>query len=344
MSIKFDDKYYEDIIKQHNYNPLDFKSIDFDLFGISKNILNDKWLCHNNADIFAKNYGFGEESIITTGIGLSGIPHMGTLSQILRAIYLQKAGAKVQLVLGDLDSYNARNKSLDTVLYLAKIYKEFIIKLGFNLDKGILRQQYDHPEILSTAYLISNKLTDQDFLDSEEDLSSLYKEKNVYNGIEFPVKMAILLMVADFLHLNIKEGIRNVMIMLGLEEHLYVLLAKKLSKRLGININLSAMYSRIIKGLNGYPKMSKSIIGSGITVDMKNEDIRDLILNSNDIYITPQESVVFQLMCSVSFYSSDELKYIYNVCIINDKEWFEIKQEYTEQLIKICNIWKGCYL
>ena len=129
--IKFDDEYYKSVINKYGYNAMDFKPIDFSLSNISSDVMKEKWLCHYKAEKFVKGVN-NKKQIITTGIGLSGTPHMGTLSQILRAIFLQKAGFEVQFVLGDLDSYNARNQSLEVLKERADKYTKFIKKLGFD--------------------------------------------------------------------------------------------------------------------------------------------------------------------------------------------------------------------
>jgi tryptophanyl-tRNA synthetase len=137
----FNNDYYLKLIKEFNYNPLDFNSINFNLKKIKKEVLEQKWLCHFNADIFADKLNNNEKSVITTGIGLSGSPHMGTLSQIFRIIFLQKNGIDTQMVLGDLDSYNARNQNLDVVKERAEIYKNFILDLGYDETNGVLMSQ-----------------------------------------------------------------------------------------------------------------------------------------------------------------------------------------------------------
>lgn len=264
---------------------------------------------------------------------------MGTLSQILRAIFLQQAGFEVQFVLGDLDSYNARNQSLDILAERVEKYSNFIKRLGFDEQKGILRNQIDHPEILKTAYLISNCLTDEDFLAAEEDLSELYKSKKIYNGIDFKVKQAILLMVADFISLGTIDNYENILVMLGLEEHLYVQIAQKVVDRMNYNFSVGALYSRIIKGLNGYPKMSKSIPDSAITVDMTGERIYDLVVNSKDNYLEPEDSTIFQMMNAVSYYNVDELKELREICLKGGSDWYEKKKQYAKTLTKICKEW-----
>lgn len=147
--MEFDKKYYNKVIRENNYNPLEFKMMETSFFGIPADIMKQKWLCHSGIDCVNSKSNL----IITTGVGLSGIPHMGTLSQILRIIFLQKQGFNVQLVLGDLDSYNARGKTLSEVIELSKKYKEFINKLGFDDKLGILRNQLEYQEINQCAYL-----------------------------------------------------------------------------------------------------------------------------------------------------------------------------------------------
>ena len=334
--ISFDEDYYKTTILKHGYNPIDFSPLDFEFHSIPSKVMSNKWLCHSGIDYISTV----DETIITTGVGMSGAPHMGTLSQILRIIFLQKSGFKVQMVLGDLDAYNARNKSIEEVSALSKKYYDFIVKLGFDVNKGVLRTQHECLEILHTSYLASKYVSDQDFLDTEEDLSELYIEKKIYAGITFPVKQAILLMVSDFIHLGTKDGYKNVIVMLGLEEHQYVLLARKVIDAMKLPISIYGLYSKIIKGLNGYPKMSKSIRESTISVDMPAETIRSLILEQPDDFNNPSDSVVFQLMSSVSFYDSEELTKLYQYCEEKGNEWFRAKKDYAEMLVEICQLWR----
>lgn len=337
--LQFDSNYYQGVIKKYHYDPMEFNPIDFNLNQITSDVLQYKWLCHYRGNYFADALHNDKKCIVTTGIGLSGIPHLGTVSQILRAIFLQKSGLKVQIVLGDLDSYNARNQPLEVVLERAQKYKSFIKRLGFDDNKGILRSQYDYDKILKTAYLISKVLKDQDFKDAEEDLSELYQKKGIYPGIEFPVKQSILLMIADFIHLGRIEGYLNILITLGLEEHLYVQIANKVIERMRYPFEISSMYSRIIKGFNGYPKMSKSIPGSSITVDMPYEKMYNLIMHQEGDYESPMDSVVYQMMSAVSNYSPDELDTLYKIFNSRGDKCIQAKKRYVNHLYEICRQW-----
>lgn len=147
--MKFDEEYYKEVIKKYNYNPLLFNKIDFQLPGISKNEMQLMWLCSYHS---LKNKKVNcENTLFTTGIGLSGVPHMGTISQIIRAIKLQRGGNKVQIVLGDIDAYTGRHISWTQTQHLKEKYRNFILKLGFNFQTGILRAQSDKSVFLTQA-------------------------------------------------------------------------------------------------------------------------------------------------------------------------------------------------
>lgn len=332
----FNEDFYEKVIREYKYDPMDFGPMDFWFGNISPQVMDSKWLCHsgiNKIDDF-------DNTIFTSGIGLSGTPHMGTLSQILRLIFLQKQGFKAQMVLGDLDSYNARNQDFDIVRRRAYKYYDFIINMGFDENKGILRSQYGSANIAETAFLVSKYVRDQDFLDTEEDLSELYIKEKIYEGINFPVKQAILLMISDFINLGLNDKYKNVVVMLGLEEHQYVLLARKAIQRMNLSFDINGMYSKIIKGLNGYPKMSKSISLSSIRVDMKADEIRSKIISEEDNYKLPEDSVIYQLMSNVSNYSLDELKKLHDICKEKGNQWIDAKIDYSDKLVNICKLWK----
>jgi hypothetical protein len=60
-------------------------------------------------------------------------------------------------------------------------------------------------------------------------------------------------MIADFIHLHTVGGYKNVFVMLGLEEHKYVQLAKLVAERMKLDVNIGGIYGRVIRGLGGFP-------------------------------------------------------------------------------------------
>lgn len=339
----FSQKYFKELIESYGYDIFDFERINFTLGILSVRELDRRFLCHHQGDVFAKNLLAKKKSIVTTGFGLSGIPHLGTISAILKIVDLQRGGISTQIVLGDLDAYNARNQPLESVRERVGIYKQFICSLGYQEKVGIIRDQFNALEVLRTAFIVCKYLDDKDFLEAEEDLASLYKKEGVYLQFSFPMKLALLLMVADFLNLILNDGYENVLVSLGIEEHKYVLLARKVVDRMGLNAQLSALYGKLIPGLNGYPKMSKSIKGSGITVETSDEEVETNIRLNATCSTIPEENPVFKMMAQASLWSTAELDVAAYALSSNDSyKWNTFCEEYIEQLKRILRCWPKC--
>lgn len=334
--LKFDNEYYQKVVKRYGYmfcnelvNPLE---------GFTMKEMSN-WLCAYNLNNDISKEITTRNTLVIMGVGVNKEPHIGTISQILRAIYFQNRGYDVQVILGDLDSYNARTSQIEYVKKSVEKYRRFIIGLGFDDYRGTIRNQLDHEEVMKTAFIIASKVKDSDFSDVEEDLSEYYKEQGIYAGIEFPVKQAILLMFADFIHNGFKNKYKHIIVLSGIDEHTYVPKADEIAQRMGIDMTISGLFSSIIKGFNNQPKMSKSLGDSSIWSNMSRKEIEDLILNTTDEYLTYEDSIVYQLMAATLQYTVPQLETIAKICQDNSSEWLTEKRKFAQELFKICNIW-----
>jgi len=347
-TVVFDSQYYEAVMKEFGYNPLEFECVSFSLGQLTKEDLQRQWLCHMNGSSFAKAQRDGKRVIVATGFGLSGVPHMGTLSQIIRSLRLQQAGIPVQIVLGDLDAYNGKNIELEQTRRLADSYRAFILNLGFNSSSpNSLRAQYDALTTLRMAYLIGHFMDDEMFANTEEDLHGFYSEQGKVDPVmSYRRKLSLNLMIADFLELLAFGGFDAVMVVLGIDEHRYVNFGRETLQRAQAEQiawfhgkQYSAMYSGIIRGFHGYPKMSKSFPQSGITVDMSAEEIARLIEHGEIVTQFPETNVVYQMISSVSLYGNEEIKEAHEECRKQSEHWRNIKREYSKHLYKLCQLW-----
>ena len=347
-NVVFNQEYYEHIMNEFGYDPLKFGKINFSLGNLTEEDLQRRWLCHHDGDVFSKDLSDSEPVIVSTGFGLSGTPHAGTLSQVLRSITLQKAGVPVHMVLGDLDAYNGKAKPLSETLELAERYKEFVLNLGFNPNApSILRSQHDALGVLRTAYLIGHYIDDQMFSRSEEDLHDMYsKNGKVDADMSYRRKLSLNLMTADFIHLHKEQGFKSVLVMLGIDEHQYVQFGRETVRRMkqddnlsGFDMVLAGMYSSLIKGFYDFPKMSKSFPQSGITVDMSSDEISRRILEGEGNYDRPENNVVYQMMAAASNLSSEQLRDNYDACLEKSSRWNKAKIDYVDMLVNICAKW-----
>ena len=324
--MKYDNKYYNDIICKNKYSYTKDSNLNLEF--------TRRWICSYNLDAFMNGFKNKEKCLIIMGIGINGTPHLGTLSQLINAIYLQKQGYRVQIILGDLDVYGARSLELREINKLVKKYKKFIINLGFDIKKGILRTQYESNNVLKTQYLISNKIKDEDFYEIEEDINQIYKEEKVYKGMNFNVKQSIALMFADFLHPIINDGYSHVLITSGIDEHGYVWKANEILSRLDTTGTVSGIFTDILPGLNKYPKMSKSLKTSTIDLDMNKNDIKKIIMNDE------LDSLAIRLIDKVSFYDADKINKIKENYNNGGIDWINDKLEYVDVLYNICKKWR----
>jgi tryptophanyl-tRNA synthetase len=344
--IVFDERYYNLVMKEFGYSPMEFEPISFSLGGMCKEDLQRQWLCHVNGRTFADAMDNGKRVVATTGFGLSGVPHMGTLSQILRAIRLQRSGIPVQVVLGDLDAFNGKNVPIGKAKDLADSYRQFILDLGFNQSHpNSLRNQYDCLSTLRLSYLIGHYMDDEMFDQAEEDLHDFYSQRGrVDSSMSYRRKLSLNLMIADFLEL-LQNDFDAVMVILGIDEHRYVDFGRKVLEKAVSDFaflhgkHYAAMYSGIIRGFHGYPKMSKSFTDSGITVDMSTERISELIDQGESVTPFPESNVVYQLISSVSLYGNDQIQEAYEECRSQSARWRSIKRDYAEHLYCLCRLW-----
>lgn len=342
-SVEFGGEYYEKIIRENGYDPSIFEGFTKDLSTIPREDLEYVFLCHRGLYDFSAS---SNNKAILTGFGLSGIPHMGTLAQINRIAMLNNAGFQTEVILGDLDAYNGKLTPLDRTRELAYRYEQFIKGTELlNPETSTVRAQYDHPDVLRTAYLIGRFANDELFETAEEDLHEFYAEKGkVDSKMSFRRKMSLNLMVADFFHLGQKNP--DILVMLGLDEHQYVQVAQKLSSSIeaetsGIQpVSIHSLYTPLIRGLNGYPKMSKSFPDSGINLAMSKEAIMSSIKNEPDDFGDTEQSAIFQMACGVGLGNSISLSEAHAGAKDTDSvTWRKVKSALCSRIIMFSEIW-----
>lgn len=341
---------YDAVIRGYGCSSEEFKPISFSLGDLSQEDLQRQWLCHQNGSAFAEACAAGRKVIVTTGFGLSGIPHMGTVAQILRALRLQQAGIPVQIVLGDLDAYNCRNTLLEKTHELAAKFRQFIINLGFqDTPPSCLRTQYDSLNTLRVAFLLGHFMDDEMFAATEEDLHEFYvKHGKVDASMTFRRKLSISLMAADFLELLLDKNFDAVLVALGIDEHKYAMFGRDVFDRVRavnpqkyVGKHYAAMYSRVLGGLNHYPQMSKSFPDSGITVDMSYYRILELLESGEVVTPSPDTNVICQLISFVSLYDNARIREAYNECAKQSGRWKSLKREYALHLFHLCERWNN---
>lgn len=340
-----------DLVKNHYRALLDdhgHESIDFSLRGLSENHLRYKFVSAQNGSAFASN--LDAPSLVTTGIGMTGTPHVGTVGQITAAIALQRAGFDVQLVLADLEAYNWSGRGLEYARTLAETYREFALELGFDPDEGILRTQEEAREVMHTSQILSKRFEPSADLGSgtetptefEEKLSAKYAESGSKSDTtDFSDDQGAMLLVSDILHPVLKDGYENVLLMLGADGHGFIRTIRRVLDRTDYSATLASIHTRMVAGLGDYPKMSKSLPASKVSTDLPADEIREGILGLEPDDADPEDSPIFTMMCLASLYSEEKLDRLAEQCEQGGEAWDAATHEYADLFVEYADAWKA---
>lgn len=303
MPLSFDSNHYAGVIREYGYDPVGFSSVPM-MPALTHEADEQVLRCcsYNVGDVLQPD----QQILFSTGIGMSGCPHMGTVSQIVRARMLQKAGYRMQLVLGDIDAYTGRNITWSKMQELAERYSRFITSLGFSADGLCPRRQSTSEHMLTCLSLVARRMSFELASGSEEDLHDDYARRRVVaQQMTFSRIYSLSLMCADFIAPLLSGDASKVIVFLGIDEHRYVLAARNILKAMGeefercVQCDISALYSPLIKGFSGFPKMSKSFPESSIALTDSASDIRDKVLGDRHLERDPKDNAVYQLICAL---------------------------------------------
>lgn len=336
----FSQDYYQHVVHEHGYDTFELEPFTFDLAGLTADELNVRWLCHHRATDFLATPQ--PSRIITTGFGMSGVPHMGTVSQIRGITALQGGGERCQIVLGDLDAHNGKGRALEQTRELADRFARFCRRMGFDDTAGVLRNQFNDLDCLRNMYLLGFYADDVDFDRAEEDNHGYYASMGIVDDrMTFRRKASLALMAADFVTLG--QDFDAVLVVLGLDEHKYVRFTREVAQRFGADTSLrgdftlASIYSRLATGFEGHPKMSKSIPGSSINVTSRPEEIAARVMG--DEARTPEASPSYQLICQMFFRPIEDCLALVQECATASPAWRKTQVELAEYLISIAELW-----
>lgn len=338
-AVLFSEFYYRQVLAEFNYTPFDLRQFDFSVAGLDADTLNARYLCHHHGEQYLS--AAPQRRIVTTGFGMSGAPHLATVSHILKMIELQRGGERCQIVLGDLDAYNGKAKPYAEVRELAERYREYSLRLGFDNEAGIVRSQESHLPALEAMYLLGRYVEQADFDAAEEDNHGYYADRGLVDAtMTFRRALSLSLMAADFFALG--QDHDAVLVMLGVDEHRYVRFAQQARARLDDHVPLradfalTAAYTRMVRGFGGHPKFSKSIPGSALDVSTAPEEVHRLFAAEPNI---PEESATYQLMCQLPRYDAATLLDLHVHCQRADPAWQRAVAEFADYVIDLIGLW-----
>lgn len=289
----------------------------------------------------------GDSLSVVTGFGPTNAPTAGTLSVMLGIVELQRQlDVPMDVVISELGAWNSRNVPWQQLEAVRDQMITFIEAIGFDRERGTLRSHLDFDNLVR-AGKIARFLQRQDFLDHKESLLELYDDHGLL-GSEVGLTVDSLYTVADILG-PIERGADRVLMVSGIEEAYFTELSRLVVARqaaagsltLGWPAEIGALYFRVLEGLGGYPKMSKSIPASSIHLGMTFDELRSRIL-ANDEASQPALLSAIELGSGWDDGQLVDARQAFINRAAVPTGWQVIKNAYLITFVDFARRWKAC--
>lgn len=289
--------------------------------------------------------GARDDLQVVTGFGPTNAPTAATLSVMLGVVELQRwLDAPTTVVISELGAWNSRNVAWTRLEAVRDQMLAFLRGLGFDETRGVLRSHLDRDN-LARAGKIARFLSRQDFLDHREELLDLYADHGLL-GSEVGLTVDALYTVADVLGPS-EAGARRTLMLSGLEEAYFTKLARLVLQRqadagelsLGWRGTIGALYFRVLPGLGGYPKMSKSIPASSIHLGMSPDALRQRICSA----APADQAALLAAIELASGWTQDQLadaRLAYAARVQEPTGWQRVQRRYLATFLNFAERWR----
>lgn len=250
------------------------------------------------------------------------------------------------VIVSDLGAWNSRNVPWSTLVQIRDQMFAFLVALGLDRDAADLRSHLDHDNLIR-AGRVARYLSRADFEEHRENLLELYADHGLL-GSEIGVVIDSLYTVADVLG-PFDSGAKHVLMVSGMEEAYFTDLARVVLERqthagdlgLGWSGHIGALYFRVLEGLAGYHKMSKSIPLSSIHLNMTPNEITDRVMSDDD---ASQRAVLSAIELSSGWSAADTAtaQETFADRAVRPEAWRNVRGEFCRTFSHHAAIWKRC--
>lgn len=298
------------------FKQFNIKSIDDIRNRLPKNkFLEMNWvIAHRDFDKILDLYRNGKRFAVVSGRGPSGPIHLGHLYLFKFVKFLQAAyGAEVFIPLSDDEKFVFNKlKDFDEGKHWALDNARIILSLGFDENHTHVYISSEQKWVYKYALLFARKLT----ISAVKSAFGINDSSNV--GIPFYAAVQIAHILQPTIDMELP-----VVVPIGLDQDVYMRLARDVSGRLGL-LKPASVYIRFIKGLNGEP-MSSSIPETAIYINDSDDEIRRKIMNAftggqpsieehRRLGGSPEKCIVFEWLKAFVFSSAKEAERYAELC------------------------------
>ncbi len=227
---------------------------------------------HRGFDRILKAIKVHEDFAVMSGIKPTGEFHLGTLMTAREVIYFQQQGATAFYCIADVEAYEDNNVPLEKSEKTAIGNIADLLALGFDLNRGYIYRQSKEERVKDLAIAFGRRVT-------------LATMKAIYGERHLGLYLSSLIQAGDILLPQMKEfgGPKPTVVPVGVDQDPHLRLARdlalKFKRKFGF-VSPSSIYHKLIKSLDGSPKMSKRAPMSYFTLEEKPEAIANKISNA----------------------------------------------------------------
>ncbi len=191
----------------------------------------------------------GQEFAVMSGIKPTGEFHLGTLQTAREVIYFQQQGAKAFYCIADVEAYEDNRIPLERSQKYAVGNVADLLALGFDPKRGFIYQQSKENRVKDLAIMFGRGVT-------------LATMKAIYGERHLGLYLSALIQAGDILLPQLKDfgGPKPTVVPVGIDQDPHLRLTRDLAfkfRRKNNFIPPSSTYHKLIKALDGSPKMSK---------------------------------------------------------------------------------------
>jgi tryptophanyl-tRNA synthetase len=191
----------------------------------------------------------GEDFAVMSGIKPTGEFHLGTLMTAKEIIYFQQQGAQAFYAIADIEAYEDNKLSFDETEKISVGNVADLLALGFDPKRGHIYRQYKEQRVRDLAIHFGAGVT-------------LATMKAIYGERHIGLYLSALVQAGDILMPQLKDfgGPKPTVVPVGVDQDAHLRLTRDLANKFRRKFKFvppSSTYHKILKGLDGSPKMSK---------------------------------------------------------------------------------------
>jgi tryptophanyl-tRNA synthetase len=227
---------------------------------------------HRDFDCVLEKMKQGGDFAVMSGIKPTGEFHLGTLMTAKEIIYFQQQGAQAFYAIADIEAYEDNRLPFEETEKIAVGNVADLLALGFDPKKGHIYRQYKEQRVRDLAVHFGAGVT-------------LATMKAIYGERHIGLYLSALVQAGDILMPQLKDfgGPKPTVVPVGVDQDAHLRFTRDLANKFRRKFKFvppSSTYHKILKGLDGSPKMSKRNHMSYFTLNESPKSIGKKISNA----------------------------------------------------------------